>query len=205
MKKALLVIDMQVDFCPGGALAVTGGDSIIPVINQIMPRFDLVVATQDWHPIGHISFASTHIGESPGSSIQTSYGEQILWPDHCVQGYRGSAFHPDLDTNPFSMILRKGTRKDLDSYSAFLENDRTTMTGLEGYLKNLRISTLYVCGLATDYCVYYTVMDALKLGFETKVIEDAVKEVGIPEGSLLNAVNNMKQGGAALLLSKDLE
>ena len=159
----LLVIDVQKDFCPGGALAVNGGDRIIPLINKIMEKFERVVATQDWHPVEHTSFAVNHKGKKVLDTVAVHGITQVLWPEHCVQGTEGADFHPDLEKRYFNLILRKGMNPELDSYSAFFENDKTTSTGLEYYLKGLGLSHVYICGLATDYCVYYSAMDALKL------------------------------------------
>lgn len=175
----LLVIDMQNDFCPGGALAVKNGDSIIPIINDLGCRFDHVILTQDWHPVGHISFASSHSGERPYSTIQTTYGLQALWPDHCVQRSKGADLHPSLDLPHTELILRKGFRREIDSYSAFLENDRTTPTGLAGYLRERGLNRLFLCGLAYDFCVRFSAIDGAALGFECLVIEDATRPVNL--------------------------
>jgi len=203
-KTALIVVDVQNDFCPGGALAVNEGNSIVPVVNRLSPLFRCVIATQDWHPREHISFASTHPGKKPFDSINIQNIEQTLWPDHCVQGTEGADFHPHLDTKPFNLILRKGTSQNLDSYSAFFENDRITSTGLEYYLKGLGIKQVYVCGLATDVCVFYTVMDSLRLGFKTFLIEDASRGVNVPEGSLNRALDEMKKHGAKVITSQNI-
>jgi len=180
---ALLVIDVQNDFCPGGALAISEGNAVIPIINILMQRFDHVILTQDWHPAGHISFASTHPGKRPLDTIEAPYGSQVLWPDHCLQGSPGAAFHPNLDLTRAELILRKGFRQPIDSYSAFLENDHTTATGLAGYLRERPLTRLYLCGLAYDYCVHYSAIDGKHLGFETIVIEDACRAVA-PQSSL---------------------
>ena len=163
--KALLIVDVQNDFCPGGALEVPEGDRVVPVINSLLPHFDAVIQTQDWHPSGHHSFASAHDGKEPFDSIEMEYGNQVLWPDHCVQGSEGAAFHPDLETSKTQVIIRKGFRKKIDSYSAFYENDNKTKTGLTGYLKTRGIDTLFVTGLATDFCVKWSVLDGIKDGF----------------------------------------
>ncbi|MFW6181806.1 MAG: bifunctional nicotinamidase/pyrazinamidase [Spirochaetota bacterium] len=202
-RSSLLVVDVQNDFCPGGGLEVPGGDLIVPVINRVAGRFPNVAATQDWHPPGHISFATTH-GTEPFQTIQVDGLEQFLWPDHCVAGSRGAAFHPDLDTRPFNLVLRKGIRAGLDSYSAFFENDRTTSTGLEHYLKGLGIRSVYVCGLALDVCVYYTAMDAVSLGFDTHLVRDASRGVDQPEGNLERALERMEQAGVRFTASERL-
>ncbi|MCU1323620.1 MAG: Nicotinamidase [Acidobacteriaceae bacterium] len=181
---ALLVIDLQNDFCPpvhraGGALAVTEGDTIIPLINALAARLPHTILTQDWHPTGHISFATTH-AKDPYETIAAPYGPQVLWPDHCLQHSHGAAFHPALDVPQAELILRKGFRQEIDSYSAFLENDHTTPTGLAGYLRERGITRLFLCGLAYDFCVRYSALDGKALGFETIVIEDASKAVNLP-------------------------
>jgi len=201
---ALIIIDMQNDFCPGGALAVPGGDKIIPIINKLSGKFEKVVATQDWHPKNHVSFASNHKGKKEYDVIEHKGMEQILWPDHCVPGTQGSEFHPGLDTNNVDLIIRKGTHQDIDSYSAFRENDKKTITGLEGYLGSLEIKKTYICGLALDYCVLYSAMDAKKLGFETYVIIDATKGIDSPEGSINNSLNKMRKIDIKIIESKDL-
>ncbi len=176
----LLVVDVQNDFCPGGALAVTDGDAIIPTINSLAKKFDHVILTQDWHPTQHISFASTHANTKPYTTIEAPYGTQTLWPDHCVQNTRGAAFHPALSIPHAELILRKGFRRHIDSYSAFLENDHQTRTGLSGYLKDRNLTRLFLCGLAYDFCVGYSALDGKALGFETIVIEDATRPVNLP-------------------------
>ena len=201
--KALLIVDVQNDFCPGGALEVPNGDQIIPAINQLSKQFDIVVQTQDWHPKEHSSFASSHQGKEPFETIEMPYGEQVLWPDHCVQGSRGADFHADLETNRSQLIIRKGFRKDIDSYSAFFENDDETTTGLTGYLRERDIDTLYTVGLATDFCVKWSVIDGIKEGFNVFVIEDAVKGIDI-EGSVDKAWQEMLEKGAQKVLSADL-
>jgi nicotinamidase/pyrazinamidase len=177
---ALLVIDLQNDFCPGGALAVTGGHDIVPTINSLAQQFDHVLLTQDWHPTSHISFASTHPGAELYENIAAPYGPQTLWPDHCLQHSEGAALHPDLDIPHAELILRKGFRRDIDSYSAFLENDHQTPTGLAGYLRERGITRLFLCGLAYDFCVRFSAIDGKRLGFETIVIEDATRPVALP-------------------------
>ncbi|MBN2554172.1 MAG: bifunctional nicotinamidase/pyrazinamidase [Spirochaetales bacterium] len=202
---ALLVVDVQVDFCPGGNLPVPEGEEVVPVINRLMRHFRRIAATQDWHPRDHVSFASNHPGSSPFETIHTKEGEQILWPDHCVQGTAGSEFHPDLDTLPFDLILRKGTDPKLDSYSAFFENDHETSTGLHFYLEGLKIDTVYVVGLALDVCVFYTVMDALKLGYRSVVVEDACRGIDTPPGSLSARLDDMRKAGARILQAAAVE
>ena len=177
---ALLVIDMQNDFCPGGSLAVGEGDMVIPAINELGRRFDHVILTEDWHPVGHISFASSHAGKRPYESVELPYGFQALWPEHCVQQSKGAELHPGLDLPHAELILRKGFRREIDSYSAFLENDHTTATGLAGYLRERGIKRLFLCGLAYDFCVGYSAIDGTALGFECAVIEDASRAVGLP-------------------------
>ena len=195
---ALLIIDVQNDFCPGGALAVAGGDAVVPVINAVAPRFGRVIATRDWHPAGHVSFASRH-GHDVGSTASIDGIDQMMWPDHCVQGTRGAEFHPDLDIRPIDLIVHKGTSVDLDSYSGFFENDHSTPTGLEPYLKGLGIREVFVCGLATDYCVYFTAMDAVKTGFTTRVIADAVRGVDQPDGNIERTIGDMKSAGVEFI------
>ncbi len=177
---ALLVIDLQNDFCPGGALAVADGDAIVPAINVLARRFEHVLLTQDWHPPTHISFASTHSGMQPYETVAAPYGTQTLWPDHCLQHTRGAAFHPALDLPHAELILRKGFRREIDSYSAFLENDRATPTGLAGYLRERGLTRLFLCGLAYDFCVRFSALDGKALGFETLVLEDATRAVNLP-------------------------
>ena len=194
---ALLVIDIQNDFCPGGALAVPGGDTIVDGINTIMPGFNAVILTQDWHPAGHSSFASTHPGKTPYDIIDMSYGPQVLWPDHCIQGTDGAAFHARLNTTA-DLILRKGFRSDLDSYSVFFENDKKTPTGLEGYMWTRGLNQLTLVGLATDFCVNYSAQDAAKLGFEVTVRQDLCRAIDL-NGSLAAAQNDMADAGVTLM------
>jgi nicotinamidase/pyrazinamidase len=177
----LLVVDLQNDFCPGGALAVPEGDHIVPLINRLGQRFEHVILTQDWHPRNHISFASTHPGTQPFTTIEVSYGTQTLWPDHCVQGTHGADFHPGLDVPHAELILRKGFRREIDSYSAFLEDDHKTPTGLGSYLRERGLKRLFLCGLAYDFCVRYSAMDGTAAGFECTVIEDATRAVGLSD------------------------
>lgn len=184
--EALIVIDMQIDFCPGGALAVAGGDEIVGGINALMGEFRVKVLTQDWHPRTHSSFAANHQGRRPFDLIEMSYGPQVLWPVHCVQGTPGAGFHPALRTDPADLILRKGFRPEIDSYSAFFENDRTTPTGLEGYLRSRGVESLTLVGLATDFCVNYSAVDAARLGFGVTVREDLCRAIDL-DGSLAAA------------------
>jgi nicotinamidase/pyrazinamidase len=179
MNELLIIIDVQNDFCPGGKLAVKGGDEIVPVINKLAQQFKHVVLTQDWHPEGHSSFASQHKGSAPYTPIEMPYGPQTLWPDHCIIGTTGAAFHPALDVPHAELIIRKGFRKAIDSYSAFFENDHKTPTGLGGYLKERGFSKVTVVGLAFDYCVRYSAQDAKALGFATTVIEHATRAIDI--------------------------
>ena len=176
----LLVVDLQNDFCPGGALAVDRGDEIVPVINQLGRRFEHVVLTQDWHPKAHVSFASAHPGRHPYETVQAQHGQQTLWPDHCVQATTGAAFHPALDLPHAELIVRKGFRRNIDSYSAFLENDHSTPTGLAGYLRERGLRRLFLCGLAYDFCVRHSAIDGVALDFECFVFEDACRAVRLP-------------------------
>ncbi len=236
-RSALVAIDVQNDFCPGflrpdgaretpGALAVAEGDAVVPPLNALAARFaqggGKVVATQDWHPAGHVSFASAHpegklydviavpVSESgqralrPGESPPPAAVDQTLWPDHCVQGTFGAAFHPAFDLRPVTLVLRKGYRPNLDSYSAFFENDRRTATGLDGWLKGLGIGTVFLGGLATDYCVLYSALDAARLGYETVLITDAVRGVGSPAGSVERALDLMRGAGIHFIDSGSL-
>ena len=190
----LLVIDVQNDFCPGGALAVADGDGVVPVINRLARRFDHVVLTQDWHPPGHSSFAASHAGSAPFETIARPYGPQTLWPDHCVQGTAGAAFHPQLMTDKAELVIRKGFRPAIDSYSAFFENDRITPTGLSGYLRERGLKRIFLVGLATDYCVNYSALDARRLGFDTVVVGSACRAIDLA-GSLAVAQAAMAKAG----------
>ena len=200
---ALIVVDVQNDFCPGGRLAVQKGDEVVPVVNALAQRFEHVVLTQDWHPAGHRSFATSHPGRKPFDSIELAYGEQILWPDHCVQGSDGAALHKDLSVPHAQLVVRKGFRREVDSYSAFLEADRRSRTGLEGYLKERGVKRVFVCGLATDFCVAWTALDARKLGFATAVVEDACRAIDM-QGSLAAAWEKMKKAGVGRIGSADI-
>ena len=191
---ALIVIDVQNDFCPGGALAVPGGDEIVAGINQLMEEADAVILTQDWHPAGHTSFASSHDGKSPYYLTEMPYGPQVLWPDHCIQGTPGAEFHADLNQTRADLIIRKGFRPEIDSYSAFFENDRTTPTGLEGYLRTRGATHLTLVGIATDYCVAYSALDAARLGFDVTVRQDLTRAIDL-DGSLADALAQMQAAG----------
>ncbi len=195
--EALIVIDVQNDFCPGGALAVAGGDEIVEGINALMGEFQVKVLTQDWHPADHGSFAVSHKGKAPFETVEMPYGTQVLWPVHCVQGTSGAAFHPALSSDPADLIIRKGFRPAIDSYSAFFENDRTTPTGLEGYLRTRGATKLTLAGLATDFCVAYSALDAARLGFEVTVVESLCRAIDL-EGSLAAARAAMTEAGVRL-------
>ncbi|WP_119307190.1 bifunctional nicotinamidase/pyrazinamidase [Cohaesibacter haloalkalitolerans] len=189
--QALIIIDVQNDFCPGGALAVPGGDEIIDRINRMQQSFAHVVLTQDWHPSGHSSFASAHDGKAPYDRVEMPYGDQVLWPDHCIQGTDGAAFHAGLTTDRADLILRKGSNPAIDSYSAFFENDHQTATGLEGYLRDKGVVSLLFVGLATDFCVRYSAIDAAKLGFDVSVDLSACRAIDL-NGSLRQALDEMQ-------------
>jgi nicotinamidase/pyrazinamidase len=190
----LLVIDVQNDFCSGGALAVADGDAVVPFINRLAERFGHVALTQDWHPAGHSSFATSHPGSSPFQTINMPYGQQTLWPDHCIQGTPGSAFHPQLQTQRAQLVVRKGFRPAIDSYSAFFENDRRTPTGLAGYLRDRGLKRVFLVGLATDFCVHYSAVDARRLGFDAVLIEAGCRAIDLA-GSLDAAWDGMAQAG----------
>jgi nicotinamidase/pyrazinamidase len=197
--KALLIVDVQNDFCPGGALAVPGGDQVIPPVNRLQPHFDLVVATQDWHPPDHGSFAANHEGREPGDVVELAGLEQILWPVHCVQHTHGAAFHADLDQARIAKVFQKGTDPRIDSYSGFFDNARRKATGLGDYLKEQAVGDVYVCGLATDYCVKFTALDALGLGFATYVIEDACRGVNLKPNDVAEAIEAMRAEGVQVV------
>jgi nicotinamidase/pyrazinamidase len=199
----LVAIDVQNDFCPGGALAVTEGDAVVPVINRLAPVFPHMVATQDWHPAGHLSFAGSHDARSPFETVEVHYGPQTLWPDHCVQGTDGAALHPGLDLGPVELVIRKGFRTHIDSYSAFFENDKRTPTGLAGYLRERGLTDVYLAGLATDYCVAYSAIDAARLGFRATVILDGCRAIDLA-GSLEAALAEMRKAGVELIRSNEL-
>ena len=198
MNHALIVIDMQNDFCPGGALAVAEGDQIVAGINARMAGASAVILTQDWHPPRHSSFASQHSGRAPLEVIDMPYGPQVLWPDHCVQGTAGAQFHPDLDTDNADLFLRKGFRREIDSYSAFFENDQSTPTGLEGYLRSRGLTQLEFVGLATDFCVAWSAMDAARLGFSVRVLSDLCRGID-HDGSMAQAQDAMRAAGVTLV------
>jgi nicotinamidase/pyrazinamidase len=200
---ALLVIDVQNDFCPNGNLAVADGDAVVGVINQLIPRFKHVILTQDWHPAGHSSFASSHPGKEPFSTTTMPYGQQTLWPDHCIQGSDGARFHSDLDIDPAALVIRKGMNPEIDSYSAFFENDHTTRTGLAGYLRDLRVNRVFCCGLAFDYCVRYSAVDARKESFTTLVVDDACRAIDL-DGSDADTRIEFKNRNIALVDSVSL-
>ena len=198
MKTALLVIDVQNDFCPAGALEVAGGNEIIPYINEEMVKYDCVVLTQDWHPKGHSSFAASHEGKNPLELIKMPYGDQVLWPDHCVQGSKGAEFHPELNIEQANAIIRKGSDPRIDSYSAFFENDRKTPTGLDGYFKSLEIENINLVGLATDFCVNYSAQDAANLGYKVSVLEKMCRAIDL-NGSLAAAKSEMQDCGVEFI------
>lgn len=194
---ALVVIDIQNDFCPGGALAVADGAAIVPGVNRLMDEFATIVLTQDWHPEGHSSFASSHAGKAPFETVELDYGTQVLWPDHCVQGSTGSRFHPALRTDPANLVIRKGFRPAIDSYSAFFENDRKTPTGLHGYFQERGVTTVTMVGLATDFCVAYSAIDAAALGYQVTVREDLCRAIDL-DGSLDAARDQMVAKGVTI-------
>ncbi len=203
VRDLLLVVDLQNDFCPGGALAVNGGDEILPLVNRLLARFPHSGLTQDWHPPDHASFASANPARAPYETVDVSYGRQILWPDHCVQGTRGAAFLDGLLVDRAEFILRKGFRREMDSYSGFFENDRRTPTGLAGYLRERGIGRIFLAGLALDFCVYYTALDGRRLGFEVAVLQDACRGIDL-EGSLAEATAEMSAAGVELMSTRDL-
>lgn len=196
-EEALIVIDLQNDFCPGGALAVEDGDAIVPIVNRMIQAASHVILTQDWHPAGHSSFASRHEGRAPFETIEMDYGPQTLWPDHCVQGTKGAAFHDDLDWTRAELVIRKGFRPAIDSYSAFFENDRATPTGLGGYLRERGIRDLTLVGLATDFCVAYSALDAVRLGFSVTVVMEACRAIDLG-GSLAAMTDEMRRAGVVV-------
>lgn len=200
---ALLIVDVQNDFCPNGALAVPKGDEVVPVLNRMISLYAHVLMTQDWHPPGHRSFASAHAGKKPFETTEVPYGTQVLWPDHCVQGTPGAAFHRDLEAGKAELIIRKGFRTEIDSYSAFFENDRKTPTGLSGYLRTRGFRRLFMAGLATDFCVAYSAIDGAQLGFEVVMIEDACRAIDLA-GSLAASKSEMAKAGATLSTSAAL-
>jgi len=195
--EVLLVIDVQNDFMPRGALPVAHGDEVVPVINRLASEFSHVVLTQDWHPSGHASFASSHPGKRPFDAIEVSYGTQILWPDHCVQGTQGARFHPELNVPHAELVVRKGFRSTIDSYSAFRENDRRTPTGLAGYLRERGLERITMCGLATDFCVAFSAIDGREAGFDVTVVTGACRGIDI-DGSLARAMRSMTEAGVSV-------
>lgn len=199
----LLIIDVQNDFCPGGALAVPDGNAVIPVIHRAAQLFQHIILTQDWHTADHFSFASAHPGKQPFEQIETTYGPQTLWPDHCVQGTRGAAFHPALQLTTAELILRKGFHRNIDSYSAFFENDRTTPTGLAGYLRERGLTRVFLAGLAYDYCVGYSALDAQRLGFQAVILRDACRSIDL-HGSVAAIEHDFAQVGVQLMNTTDL-
>ncbi len=199
----LIIIDVQNDFCSGGALEVPAGEEVVPIINQLNDKFSHRILTQDWHPVGHHSFASAHFGKSPFEAVELDYGTQVLWPDHCIQGSNGAEFHADLEVIGAELILRKGYRLDIDSYSAFKENDQVTPTGLSGYLSNRQFRRLFLTGLATDYCVLWSALDARREGFEVVLIEDACRAIDI-DGSKHSAIAQMEAAGVVRVSATDL-
>ena len=202
-RSALIVVDVQNGFCTGGGLAVADGEAVVPVINKLAATFENVVLTQDWHPPGHLSFASSHAGKNPFETTTLAYGEQVLWPDHCVQGTHDAALHAELSIPHAQLIIRKGYHREIDSYSAFMEADGQTPTGLAGYLQGRGITGVYVCGLATDFCVAYTALDARTAGFEVTVIEDACRAIDM-NGSLAAAWQQMAAAGVGRMQSADI-
>lgn len=200
---ALIVVDVQRGFCPGGHLAVANADQIIPNIHRVSVAFETIILTQDWHPADHVSFADNHSGKHVYDTIELEYGTQVLWPSHCVQGTEDAEFHPDLNLPQAQMIIRKGFHRDIDSYSAFMEADHKTTTGLAGYLRERGIQSVYIVGIATDFCVAWTAIDARKLGFDTYVIADATKGIDL-HGSLQHAWQDMLAHGVKRIYAKDL-
>jgi len=206
MKKALLIVDVQNDFTPGGALAVPEGDEIVPLVNRLAQDsfFGLVVATQDWHLADHLSFASQHPGKNIGEVIELGGEPQVLWPDHCVQGTNGAQLCRELDATNLDRIFQKGQKREVDSYSGFYDNDHQTSTGLGEYLKEQEVAEVYVCGLATDYCVKYSAIDANQFGFKTYLIEDAARGVNLTAGDVQNAVDEMRDNGITIVQSSEV-
>lgn len=204
MKSALLLVDIQNDFIPGGALAVPGGDQVIPVANRIMSGFDLVVATQDWHPANHGSFASQYSGRTVGEIIELNGVQQILWPDHCIQESPGAEFATGLHVAGITKIVQKGMDPGVDSYSGFFDNDQRTATGLAEYLKEQRVTELVIMGLATDYCVKFTALDACRLGFEVKLLKEGVRGVEISKGDCEEAIEEMRQAGVTFITQEEI-
>ena len=202
--KALVVVDVQIDFLPGGALEVRHGDQIIPVINEIIGKFEFIIATKDWHPQNHKSFASQYVGKNPGDRIKLKNLEQVLWPDHCVQGTEGAEFSNELDHSKIQEIFVKGTDSEIDSYSGFFDNGHLRSTGLGDYLRGALVEEIYLVGLATDYCVKFTALDSVKEGFKTFVIADATKAVNLNPNDYEDALEEMRLAGAIILNSNEL-
>lgn len=202
--KALIIVDVQNDFIPGGALAVKEGDQVVPIINELQQKFDFIVATQDWHPAEHGSFAANHSNKNIGEFIELNGVQQILWPVHCVQETIGAEFHPDLKTEKWKAVFKKGTNPKVDSYSGFFDNNRMGDTGLSSFLKENGIEEVFVCGLATDYCVKFTVLDAISEGFKTTLIADATRAVNIQENDDLKAIKEMSASGAKVVLADEI-
>ena len=202
-RDVFLVVDVQNDFCPGGALAIAGGDEVIAPIHRVAPKFQHIVLTQDWHPADDTSFATAHPGKRPFESVEMPYGEQTLWPPHCVQGSHGAEFHPALNLPQAQLILRKGFHRDIDSYSAFVENDRTTSTGLAGYLRERNLSRIFLAGLAYDYCVAYSALDARRLGLEVVVLRDACRAIGLND-SVGTTDRQFAESGVLVIESAEL-
>lgn len=203
-KKALILVDLQNDFCRKGSLEVPDADEIIPLANRLQPYFDLVIATQDWHPKDHISFASNHPGHRAGEVLVFDEMPQVLWPDHCVEGSKGANFHGDLDIHRFAKIFHKGIDKNIDSYSAFFDNAHKRATGLGDYLHHQQVDDVYILGLATDYCIKYSALDAIRLGFSVYVIEDACRGVELKPGDIAGAIEKMVNAGVHIIQSKDI-
>ena len=202
--KALILVDLQNDFMPGGALAVADGDQVVPIANQLMPHFNLVVATQDWHPADHLSFASQHAGCSVGEVIDLGGLEQVLWPDHCVQGTAGATFHANLNTDYIRRVFPKGTDRKIDSYSGFFDNGHRQSTGMSEYLRECGVTEVAVLGLATDYCVKFTALDAVALGLRTSLIEDGCRGVELSPGDVSRAVQGMRDAGVSVLTAEQI-
>lgn len=202
--RALILIDLQNDFCPGGNLEVPAGDEVIPIANQIMDHFEVVIASKDWHPANHLSFAANHPWRKPGQVIDLNGTQQILWPMHCVQNSFGAEFVDALQADKITKIVFKGTDREIDSYSAFFDNARQRSTGLGDYLQEIGVKELYIMGLATDYCVKFSVLDALSLDFEVKLISDGCRGIDLNEGDVANAIEEMKEKGASIITSEEI-
>lgn len=202
--KALVIVDVQNDFCPGGALPVPEGDQVVPILNRLQPCFDLVVATQDWHPINHASFAANHPGRKPGEVIDLHGLSQVLWPVHCVQETPGAEFHPALDRGRIAAVFRKGVDPEIDSYSGFFDNGHRRSTGLADYLQSHGVREVYIGGLATDYCVKFTALDAVALGFPTHLIQDACRGVNLNLGDVVQAIDQMREAGVKIVSSSEI-